>query len=119
MSARVLIVEDEAIPALELRMRLELWGFEVLRTESSGESAIASAREHEPDLVIMDVVLADALDGLGAADAIQARRRVPVLFLTANEDRVVRRAAAAAPRETISKPYSADDLRAAIRRLLG
>ena len=48
MSGRILIVEDEAIPALELQLRLESWDYEVTRTEAGGARAIEASRETRP-----------------------------------------------------------------------
>lgn len=119
MSHRILVVEDEAIPALELQMRLESWDYEVTRTEAAGARAIEAAREDPPDLVIMDVILADDVDGLRAAEAIRAELDVPIVFLTAMETRV-RAALGDDPSYAIvSKPYQTIDLRHAIGRLLG
>ena len=118
MSERILIVEDEAIPALELQMRLEQWGYEVLRTEEGGEAAIAQARAEHPDLIIMDIVLADTVGGVEAADAIQETVDVPVLFITAINYRPPQMPANKS-RLVLSKPYNPDDLRDALTTLLG
>lgn len=118
MSHRILIVEDEAIPALELQMRLERWGYEVTRTEARGELAIEWARVEPPDLVIMDVILADDVDGIRAADEIQRHAAIPILFVTALDDRAAGAAIAGGNRLVISKPYNPDELRAALDRLL-
>lgn len=114
-----MIVEDEAIPALELEMRLTRWGYSVVRTEARGEQAIASARELAPALVIMDVVLADDVSGIDAADRIQSELGVPVIFLTAVEKHTIGAAASDAPRIVISKPYDPAALRDALIALLG
>lgn len=118
MSHRILIVEDEAIPALELQMRLERWGYEVTRTEARGALAIEWARVEPPDLVIMDVVLADEVDGIRAADEIQRTAPIPILFVTALDDRAARSATSVGNRIAISKPYNPDELRSALDRLL-
>lgn len=118
MRERVLIVEDEAIPALELQMRLEQWGYEVLRTEEKGEAAIAQARAERPDLIIMDIILADAIGGVEAADAIQETQDIPILFITAINYRPPQMPANKS-RLVLSKPYNPDDLYNALTSLLG
>lgn len=118
MRKRILIVEDEAIPALELQMRLKRWGFEVTRTEARGAAAIESARADRPDLVIMDIVLADDVDGIRAADVIQAELDTGIVFLTALEGRGYASMVSRNRRLTISKPYDPDKLRTAIASLL-
>lgn len=118
MSRRILIVEDEAIPALEVQLRLENWGYKVTRTEAAGAAAIEAAREDRPDLVIMDVVLADDVDGLRAAEAIRSEIDVPIVFLTAMENRVAAVIGDHPSSAIISKPYQPRELQAAIERLL-
>ncbi len=113
-----MIVEDEAIPALELEMRLTNWGYSVIRTEAGGAQAIASARELKPDLVIMDIVLADDVSGIEAADRIQTELCIPVLFLTAIEARTVGTDASGSSRIVIPKPYDPGALRDALVALL-
>lgn len=118
MNRRILIVEDEAIPALELQLRLESWDYKVTRTEAEGTAAIAAAREDPPDLVIMDVVLADDVDGLRAAEVIRSEIDVPVVFLTAVEARVAAALGTSPWYAIVAKPYQTSDLRDAIERLL-
>ena len=119
MHNRVMIVEDDAIPALELAVRLKRWGYEVVRAEARGARAIESARTDEPDLVIMDVRLADGVDGVAAADRIQAELDIPILFLTATGDRRGETTDPVGRRMIVAKPYDPVELREALRRLLG
>ena len=118
MNRRILIVEDEAIPALELRMRLEKWGFDVVATVGGGADAIAATRELSPDLVIMDVILADEVRGTDAAELIQSEFGTPILFLTAIDIAEPAAPYGPAPRETLTKPYDPDLLEDALSRLL-
>ncbi|MFW5717565.1 MAG: response regulator [Spirochaetota bacterium] len=118
MNGRILIVEDEAIPALELQLRLQSWHYEVTRIEAGGARAIEASREDPPDLVIMDVVLADDVDGLQAAEVIRAEIDVPIVFLTAVESRVAAAVGDDASCAIVSKPYHTADLKDAIERLL-
>jgi two-component system, sensor histidine kinase and response regulator len=88
ISARpqVLIVEDEAIVAQELKHRLTKFGYDVLETVASGEQAVRVVEEDHPDLVLMDIGLAGAMSGTDAAEQIRARFRTPVVYLTAFSD---------------------------------
>ncbi|OQB53532.1 MAG: Transcriptional regulatory protein AfsQ1 [Candidatus Aminicenantes bacterium ADurb.Bin147] len=90
----ILIVEDEIIIAMEIQVRLESAGFAVCGLASSGEKAIALAREKNPDLVLMDITLKGPLDGLETAGRIQAEKDIPVIFLSATDDEAVLRASA-------------------------
>lgn len=118
MTHRVLIVEDEAIPALELRMRLEKWGFDVVDVVVAGADAISTTRRLEPDLVIMDVILADDVRGTEAARVIQAELGTPILFLTALDVDEQVSPDGPAPRLVLTKPYDPDLLAEALSRLL-
>ncbi len=82
----ILIVEDEALTAEDLRQTLTGFGYRVSGTVSSGEEAVKAAREDSPSLVLMDILLQGAMDGIEAARLIQAETRLPVIFLTAYSD---------------------------------
>ncbi|WP_114393698.1 response regulator [Oleisolibacter albus] len=83
---RVLIVEDEAITALHLELLVADLGYDVCAVESTGEGAVAAARLHRPDLVLMDIRLAGALDGIAAASRIRQDLGIPSMLLTAYSD---------------------------------
>jgi len=94
----VLIVEDESIVALGLQDRLERLGYDVAGIVESGESAVARAVERRPDIILMDINLAGAMDGIAAADAIRSLTNIPIIYLTAfNDDETVKRAAFTEP----------------------
>ena len=57
MKPRILIVEDEAIVAASLKMDLLAFGYEVLPIAATAERAVALAEEHEPDVILMDIML--------------------------------------------------------------
>lgn len=83
---RLLLVEDEAIVALNTRMILEQAGFSV-GTAHSGEEAVEAVREHpDLELVLMDIDLGRGIDGTEAARRILAFRRVPIVFLTSHTE---------------------------------
>ncbi len=85
-SLKIMIVEDEKISALMLKDRLEHWGYMVLPIVFSGESAIETALETNPDLVLMDINLRGDMDGVEAAGRIRACIDIPVVYLTAYAD---------------------------------
>ncbi len=108
----VLIVEDEAIFALDLRSRLEAMGFDVLGLCATGEAAIEQATDLKPQVVAMDIRLAGAMDGITAATAIRDRVGSRIVYITAQGDvDTIRRAAATNPDGFISKPLREADLR--------
>jgi CheY-like chemotaxis protein len=82
---KILIVEDEAISALALRLLVERMGHEVVETVDTGEQAIAAVDAKRPDLVLMDTRLRSAMSGVEAANAIWARRAVRSVFISAHD----------------------------------
>lgn len=87
MSRRVVIAEDEAIIRLDLKEILQDEGYEVVGETGRGDEAVELVREHQPDLVILDVKMPGS-DGLAAARAIRDLGiKVAVLILTAFSQR--------------------------------
>ena len=86
MKERIMLVEDELITALDIQRMLECVGYEVSATISTGEEAVRRARDINPDLIIMDIFLSSAMDGIEATDIIVKQLDIPVIFLTANAD---------------------------------
>lgn len=83
---RILIIEDEFIIATDMKWILEDSGFSVIGIYPSGEEAILKAKEHKPDLILMDIMLQGKMDGIEAAKIIFEMEQVPILFCTANCD---------------------------------
>lgn len=112
---RVLVVEDEVIVAMEIQDRLEALGYTVLDTLTTGEAAIEHVAADRPDLILMDIMLDGALDGIDTAEQIRAEEEIPVIFLTAySDDQTLDRAKAAAPYGYIVKPFEERELYATI-----
>ena len=82
-SARILIVEDESVSALFLRLMLEKAGYQIVDTVRSGEEAIETAGKHRPDIMLMDIKLDGELDGIETARKIQELHGIPSIFMTA------------------------------------
>jgi CheY-like chemotaxis protein len=82
---RILIVEDEAIIAWDLKMKLVGRGYPDVATAFSGDEAVRLADETEPGLILMDISLNGSPDGLEAALRIRSRHPVPVIFITGNK----------------------------------
>ena len=112
---RILVVEDERVIALDLTATLSELGYEVIGTAATGEDAIRKARNLEPNLVLMDIRLAGAVDGVQAAEAIKRERDIPIIYLTAHSDaETLRRAKNTEPRAFLVKPFRVPELRCAI-----
>ncbi len=109
---RILVVEDEAIIAADLRQQLIKLGYEPVGHAVSGEQAVQLARELKPDLVLMDIQLSGAMDGVAASRAIQETLSLPVIFLTAfGEEQTFERAKLTDPFGFILKPFTERELR--------
>lgn len=111
---RILIVEDEAIVAMSLGAVLEQFGHEVAGTVATGRGAISEAARLEPDLVLMDVRLADGVDGVSAAKQILAERPVALVFITAYSDQATVERIRELGADVLSKPVGAEALRKTI-----
>ena len=96
---RVLIVEDEANIALHLALLVAELGHQVCATAASAAGAIALATAHNPDVVLMDIRLAQGSSGVDAARELHARQDLRCIFLSANLD--ARTRAALLPYEPI------------------
>jgi AmiR/NasT family two-component response regulator len=111
---RVLIAEDEALIRLDLAEMLAEAGYDVVAQAGDGEEAVELAREHKPDLVIMDVKM-PRLDGITAASIVAAERIAPIVMLTAFSQReLVDRARDAGAMAYLVKPFTITDLVPAI-----
>jgi len=81
---KILIVEDEIIIALDLKMRLENYGYSVLPIAGSARDAVDYAESHRPDVILMDVILKDDETGIDAAREIKRKSSVLIIFTTGN-----------------------------------
>ena len=84
MPARILIIEDEALVAMELRYVLEDLGHEVVGTAADAKAARALAAETDIDLALVDIHLSDGPTGVGLGRELGQDLGVTVLFMTAN-----------------------------------
>lgn len=118
-NARILVVEDENIIAMDIQSRLERLGYTVPATASCGAEAIRKAGEIHPDLVLMDIVLEGEIDGIEAAEQIKVQFDIPVVYLTAYADEsTLQRAKITESYGYILKPFEARDLHANIEMAL-
>jgi len=113
--ARILIVEDEGIEALDIQQRLSCLGYTVTDIAVTGEEAVRKAVATCPDLVLMDIMLHGEIDGVTAAEQIHARFDIPVIYLTAYaDDDTLQRAKITEPYGYIVKPFHERELRITI-----
>ena len=114
---RILVAEDEAIIRLDLVEMLTDAGYQVVAEATNGVEAIALAKEHLPDIAILDVKMPE-LDGISAAE--QIIEISAVLMLTAFSQReLVERARDAGAMAYVVKPFSISDLVRSEERRVG
>jgi hypothetical protein len=119
-TARLLVVEDESIVAMDLADTLRQLHYEVVGVVSSGEAAVSTATVAQPDLILMDVRLRGDMNGIEAAQLIRSNLQIPVVFLTAHGDAAtLARTALAAPYGYLVKPVDHRELQRAIEIALG
>jgi two-component system cell cycle sensor histidine kinase/response regulator CckA len=108
---RILIVEDEALIAEELRERLTRLGAVVMEIVDTADAAVDTAIATRPDIVLMDIRLRGTRDGIAAASEIRDAIDVPVVFLTSYSDRpTLERAKGSAPFGYVLKPFEEREL---------
>lgn len=115
--ARVLIIEDETLIAIDLSDIVSKLGHEVVATADTASKAINAAAQHQPDLVLADIQLADGSSGIDAVNEILHRVAVPVIFITAFPDRLLT-GERPEPTFLITKPYLEETVQAAVSQAL-
>ena len=114
-AARIMVVEDEGIVALDIQSKLEKLGYQVPALVDSGEEAVEAAAEVRPDLILMDIQLSGQMDGVEAARQIRERLSIPVIFLTAfSGEAIVQRAQTTEPFGYVLKPFQTRELHTTI-----
>jgi PAS domain S-box-containing protein len=109
--SKILIVEDEAITAMELEETLKKRGYDVIGTVSNGGTAIRVAKEKWPDLILMDIRIEGKMDGIETANQINQFHDIPIIFLTAYSDDVtLPRAIKTKSHSYMLKPFNEKEL---------
>jgi len=117
--AKILIVEDEAIIALSTKKSLEKMGHTKIIIVDNGEKAVQYVRENQPDLILMDLKINGAMDGIETVQEIRKFSEVPVIYTTGNSDpKAKERAANTSKSEFLSKPIESTQLLAALQKFL-
>ena len=115
--ARILIIEDEPIIAMDIEMIVRDLGHDVVAVATTHAEAVAEAQKHQPGLVLADIQLADNSSGIEAVQEILAELKVPVIFITAFPERLLT-GDRPEPAFLLTKPYQPATLRAAISQVL-
>ncbi|MGD0719491.1 MAG: PAS domain S-box protein [Roseiarcus sp.] len=116
---RIIVVEDERIVALHLKQQLTRLGYDVVALAASGEQALAEILALRPDLVLMDIHIEGALDGIEVAARIPGALGIPVVYVSAySEQAALARARSTKPYGYLVKPFSEKEMHATIQMAL-
>lgn len=116
---KIIIVEDDKVLSLLLSKMVERLNFEVLEIITKGREAISKIEAMKPDLVLMDIMLEDEVDGIDAMIALRKKSiTTPVIYITGNSDPINRQRAEITNFEDyMIKPVGFEDLRNTIERV--
>jgi CheY-like chemotaxis protein len=116
---KILVVEDEAIIAMDIQSILRKIGFSQAEVVHSGEESIQKVAAGKPHLVLMDIKLKGNLDGIQAGHEIFYQYKVPVVYITAfGDEGTLKRANGTARYGFITKPFEETDLQSTIQNAL-
>ena len=108
----ILVVEDERLIARDIAMQLKVLGYTPVGPATTGEQAIEMAGHLRPRLVLMDVHLGSAMDGITAAQEIRSQFGIPTVFLSAfDSGDSLERAKQSKPAGFLAKPFEEYQLR--------
>lgn len=116
---KILVAEDTYLVAKDIQETLTSLGYLVTALVDTGKDALEKARELNPDLVLMDIKLKGAMDGIEAAVRINELMDIPIIYLTGiSDDYTLLRAKRTEPSGYIIKPFNKADLHSAIEMAL-
>ncbi|TNE56130.1 MAG: response regulator transcription factor [Bacteroidetes bacterium] len=115
----VLVVEDESIVSKDIQHSLKKLGYQVVGAAATGDKALELARETNPDIVLMDIMLKGDMNGIEVAEVVKNELNTPVIFLTAYADEsTLSKAKVTEPYGYIIKPFKEIDLHTSIEMAL-
>ncbi|MDC7221753.1 MAG: response regulator [Spirochaetales bacterium] len=118
MNKTILVVEDEAIAALELSETLKSLGYNVPEPVDSADKVIGVLIKEQPDAVFMDINLSSFIDGVDAARRIKLLGDIPLIYLTAyNNEEIKKRAERTNPADFLIKPVSREQIKASLDKI--
>lgn len=118
VAGQVMIIEDEAIIALDVEATVKSMGYNVTGIARTHSGALKLAKDETPDLILADIQLADDSSGLEAVnELLEDLGELPVIFITAFPERLLT-GQRPEPAFLITKPYGQDQLRAAVSQAM-
>jgi DNA-binding NarL/FixJ family response regulator len=102
---RIIIVDDEPLVALVIKKTLQHYEYDICGVASTGENALALIHEKNPHLILMDIYLAGAMDGITTVTEIKKKYDIPIIYITASTDPLtIKRAKMTLPAGFMVKP---------------
>lgn len=118
-SKKVLVVEDDEVTALNLKISLEKQGYSVCAIADDAVTAKSKMKVYSPDIVIIDISLQESDDGIKLANYIREKQLMPFIFLTAHsDDHIIEDASKTEPYGYIIKPFDPANLHVTIQMAL-
>jgi CheY-like chemotaxis protein len=115
----VLIAEDDRIISLDLVNSLTALGYNVYEPVANGIEIVNMALTLKPDVILMDIKLVGAIDGIDAAKTIQLNRDIPIIFITAyGTEKSLKKVKFITTSKIIQKPYNIGQVDRAIKEAL-
>jgi CheY-like chemotaxis protein len=114
----VVLAEDEAISAMAMRIELEKMGYKVVRVAARGADAIRHIRDVSPDLIILDIRLADGVSGLDVAREARRFSSAPIVFVTGYDLSLIPQVRDVSVSVVLQKPVNALSVHEAAEGLL-
>lgn len=119
MSAKIIIIEDEAIIAAEIQLILEKLGYQVIGKARNGDKALDLLATAQPDLALLDITIKGTLNGIDLAKIIREKYHYPFVFLTSHSDMdTINQVKETLPYGYVVKPFTESDLRSVIELAL-
>jgi DNA-binding response OmpR family regulator len=115
---KALVVEDDLVLSFLYETYLNRLGFETEGNMVYGKTAVETAQNFNPNLILMDIILEGEMDGIDAVKKIQDEKDIPVIYITSSTDPNHKRRAAQATKylEYLTKPIDFDDLKEVIKK---
>ncbi len=118
VTGRVLVIEDEAIIAMDIESIVASLGHQVIGVARTREGAVTMGKKEQPDLILADIQLADNSSGVDAVNDLLAHfGDIPVIFITAYPERLLT-GERPEPAFLISKPYNEEQVRSAVSQAM-
>lgn len=117
--SKVLIVEDDLVQSFLLETVFSSLGFSIVGKVTTGAGAIELAQLHRPDIISMDIMLDDDIDGIDAAKEIQKFLKTKLIYVSGNKDQyTLKRASETDYCCFFQKPLLLDELKKVLNELV-